>query len=53
MVYSRQLQAAHCRGAPAWKGVWRDRKGQSWYVEACQEHAPKVTRKAWEASVRF
>ncbi len=43
MVQSRQLQADHCRGVPAWKGVWRDRAGRSWYVEACREHAPKVT----------
>ena len=43
MVQSRQLQATHCRGEPAWKGVWRDRTGKSWYVEECREHAPKVT----------
>jgi hypothetical protein len=42
MVQSRQLQATHCRGEPAWKGVWKDRSGLSWYVEACREHAPKV-----------
>ena len=43
MVYSRQLQATHSYQSPAWKGVWRDRKGRSWYVEACAcaEHAPK------------
>jgi hypothetical protein len=41
MVYSKQLQASHCRGEPAWKGIWKDRKGKSWYVEACGEHAPK------------
>lgn len=45
MVYSRQLQATHCRRQPpAWKGVWRDATGRSWYVEACREHAPKVAR---------
>jgi len=43
MVQARQLQATHCRGEPAWKGVWRDRAGRSWYVEACREHAPKPT----------
>jgi hypothetical protein len=46
--YSRQLQADHCRGEPAWKGVWRDRSGNSWYVEPCGQHAPKVTSKASE-----
>ena len=45
MVQSRQLQATHCRGVPAWKGVWKDRSGHSWYVEACWEHAPKVARR--------
>jgi hypothetical protein len=29
------------RQPPTWKGVWRDAKGKSWYVEACREHAPK------------
>ena len=48
MVQSRQLQATHCRGEPAWKGVWRDRAGKSWYVEACQEHAPRLTSEASE-----
>jgi hypothetical protein len=43
MIQSRQLQATHCRGEPAWKGVWKDRSGRSWYVEGCREHAPKVT----------
>jgi len=43
MVQSVQLQATHCRGEPAWKGIWRDRGGgRSWYVEACREHAPKA-----------
>ncbi len=42
MVQSRQLQATHCRQAPEWKGIWTDRKGNSWYVEACRVHAPKV-----------
>jgi hypothetical protein len=50
MVQSRQLQATHCSGVPEWKGVWRDRLGKSWYVEACREHAPKVTSEASEGS---
>jgi hypothetical protein len=41
MIYSAQLQATHCQQPPAWKGVWRDAKGRSHYVEACREHAPK------------
>jgi hypothetical protein len=44
MVYSEQLQSTHCYEAPAWKGIWKDRKGRSWYVEACAEHAPKLRR---------
>jgi hypothetical protein len=43
MVYSDQLQATHCYEKPAWKGVWRDAKGRSHYVEACREHAPKAS----------
>jgi hypothetical protein len=42
MVQSRQLQATHCPEPPAWKGIWTDVKGRSWYVEACRGHAPKV-----------
>jgi hypothetical protein len=42
MVYSPQLHATHCYEPPAWKGIRKDRKGKSWYVEACQEHAPKM-----------
>jgi hypothetical protein len=41
MVYDYKLQATHCRQPAAWKGVWRDATGRSWYVEACREHAPK------------
>ncbi len=41
MVYSDQLQATHCYEKPSWKGVWRDAKGKSHYVEACRGHAPK------------
>jgi hypothetical protein len=40
MVYSEQLQADHCRQLPVWRGNWRDVKGRTWTVEACQEHAP-------------
>jgi hypothetical protein len=38
----------HCRQPPAWKGLWRDRTGKSWYVEACGYHAPKITSDASE-----
>ena len=48
MVQSRQLQADHCRGEPAWKGIWTDRKRSRWYVEACRDHTPKVTSGASE-----
>ncbi len=48
MVYSRQIQATHCRQPPAWKGQWRDANGRTWYVEACRDHAPKVTSEASE-----
>jgi hypothetical protein len=48
MVYSHQLQAAHCSGAPAWMGRWRDVKVCTWYVEACREHAPKAASEASE-----
>jgi len=44
MIYDHKLQATHCRRPPAWKGVWRDAKGKSWYLEACREHAPKARR---------
>jgi len=48
MLYSHQLQATHCRQEPAWKGIWTDRKGKGWYVEACRQHAPKLTSAASE-----
>jgi hypothetical protein len=44
LVYSNQLRATHCHEPVAWKGIWRDRKGKSHYVEACREHAPKLRR---------
>jgi hypothetical protein len=40
MIYSPQIQAMHCPEPPAWKGIWKDRKGKSWHVEACARHAP-------------
>jgi hypothetical protein len=43
MVYGHLLQADHCRQPPAWKGIWKDPKGRSHYVEACGEHAPKAS----------
>ena len=49
MVYSRQLQAIHCRQEPAWKGIWKDVKGKSWYMEARRDHAPKV-RRPWPSA---
>jgi hypothetical protein len=48
MVYSRQLQATHCRQPPGWKSQWRDANGLTWDVEACREHAPKVSGDASE-----
>jgi hypothetical protein len=44
VIYSPQLQATHCRQAPAWKGIWRDVKGRSWYVETGAQHAPKLSQ---------
>ena len=43
MVNDHNGQADHCRQRVEWKGVWRDVKGRSWYVEACREHAPKAS----------
>lgn len=39
MIGPRKLQTTCRGGAPAWKGVWRDRAECIWYVEACVEHA--------------
>ena len=44
MIYSPQLQASHYRQPPAWKGIWKDRTGRSWYLQACAEHAPRLKR---------
>jgi hypothetical protein len=46
MVYDHNLQHTHCYQKPVWKGIWKDVKGKSWYVQACHEHAPKVTQGA-------
>jgi hypothetical protein len=40
MVYDGQLQADL---PPAWKGIWKDVKGRSHYVQACRGHAPKLS----------
>jgi hypothetical protein len=40
MVYSAQIQAAHCEGAVVWRGRWRDATGRAHVVEACAEHGP-------------
>jgi hypothetical protein len=45
MVYDYKLQATHCRQDVRWKGIWKDAKGRSWYVETCGEHAPKLVTK--------
>ena len=39
-----QVQATHCRQRQAWKSIWRDRTGKSWYIEACREHPSKTMR---------
>ncbi len=39
LVYSSQLQATHCREAPAWTGRWFSPRGDRWFrVWACPEH---------------
>ena len=39
MVYSRQLQATHCRERPSWTGRWFAPEGDRWRrVWACQAH---------------
>jgi hypothetical protein len=43
MIYSDMLQATHCYEPPVWKGSWKDVKGRTWYVEACQKQEPKVS----------
>jgi len=48
MVQSRQLQATPLPPGADGKAIWTERKGNGWYVEACLEHAPKVTSTASE-----
>ncbi len=44
MVYSRQLQAAHYREAPAWTGRWFSPSGERWWsVWACPDHLEGLT----------
>ena len=44
MVYSHQLQATHCREAPAWTGRWFSPKGDRWFqVWACPGHLEGLT----------
>jgi hypothetical protein len=39
MVYSRQLQATHCRQPPAMRGRFLDANGRVHRVWACDRHA--------------
>ena len=48
MIQSRQLQATHCRGEPAWKGQVARPQGPLVVVEACREHAPKLSSRPSE-----
>jgi hypothetical protein len=44
MVYSRQMQATHCREAPSWTGRWFSPKGDRWWrVWACPDHLEGLT----------
>lgn len=44
MVYSEQLQAAHCTVAPAWTGRHRSPKGDGWWIVwSCDQHADGLT----------
>jgi hypothetical protein len=44
MVYSRQLQATHCRGEPTWTGRWFSPNGDRWWgVWACERHLDGLT----------
>jgi hypothetical protein len=41
MVYSQQLQATHCRQAPAWTGRWFSPRGDRWFrVSVIGKHPP-------------
>ena len=48
VVYSVQLQADHCRQAPAWKGIWTDARGRVGRSKSCRLYAPRVTSGASE-----
>ena len=39
---SNRGRAVHCDEPVAWKGSWRDFKGDVWMVEACAEHRPDI-----------
>ena len=44
MVYSRQLQATHCRAVPLWTGRWFSPRGDRWFrVWACSNHLDGLT----------
>jgi hypothetical protein len=51
MVYDHKLQADHCRKPVGWKGIWKDPKGRSHYVQTCGEHAPNVSQRSVGAGV--
>ena len=34
--------ATYCDEPVAWKGPWRDVKGEVWIVEACVKHRPDI-----------
>jgi hypothetical protein len=37
---SEMFRTAYCDEPVAWKGQWRDVKGEVWTVEACARHRP-------------
>ena len=44
MVYSKQLQAAHCRETPSWTERWFSPKGDRWWrVWSCPDHLEGLT----------
>jgi hypothetical protein len=44
MVYTKQLQATHCRQPPEWTGRWFSPRGDRWWgVWACPEHLDGLT----------
>jgi hypothetical protein len=42
ILKSRNGHAMHCDAPVAWKGPWRDVKGEVWIVEACDIHRPDI-----------